>query len=219
MIMPIAYSAAALAKKRNYPTIDFAHGRASRLFRSRLIKQDQFLALVEMTVPELPAAKRRELANLVQLWQSLLLRKAKKTGAIEVNLQNRSANLVFWEVVEGFRAVDGEHLSVGFRILLKSLTMLNELFKNDRPGRDYVQVAILLSQSPMILGTYFLIAQSAMANRVFREACSRQEMTVWGQFETSIKKLFVDDKKLMTKFFELQQLITFGPSQPDNNRG
>jgi hypothetical protein len=61
--MPIASIATSQAKQRSYPSIGFAHSRTSRL-----IKRDQFLTLVEFSLPVMNVKQQAELQMLIALW-------------------------------------------------------------------------------------------------------------------------------------------------------
>jgi hypothetical protein len=204
LVTPIAQIAVSMAKRRNYPSIDVALARASRLFKSRLVKQDQFLTLVQLSFPDM--AERRDVEAVVQLWKGFIARKARESE--QVDLQNGAANAVFWEAVEGFHDVDKDALSQSYRAISKSLAFLKELFRKYRV--DLIQRAIVMSESQLILKAYVLVNQLAMRNSTFQETCTDMEMLAWVTFEAGLLKLVTEDSKLAVKFFELQRVMAFG---------
>jgi hypothetical protein len=205
--MPIASIAASQAKQRSYPSIEFAHSRASRLFKSRLIKRDQFLTLVELSLPDMNVKQRAELQSLIALWTKFLEKKSNTLELTEIGLESRSANSVFWEAVETFRGMDNEPLGVAFRLLAKGLVFLNELYRSGRCRHELITIAVILAQSTSLVKLYLLVSQSALTSRMFRELCTDDEMFVWVKFESVLLKMLVEDPALSAKFFELQPMI------------
>jgi hypothetical protein len=186
-----------------------ALARASPLFKSRLVKQDQFLTLVQLWFPEV--AERRDVEGVVQLWKGFIARKAKESK--QVDLQNVTANTVFWEGVEGFREVDKDALSLSYRAILKSLAFLKELL--GKYNVDLIQRAIVMSKSQLIVKACVLINQLAMRNSTFHETCTDTEMLAWVSFEARLLKLVTEDNKLAVTFFELQRAMAFGRADGD----
>jgi hypothetical protein len=206
MVMPIALVAAQQARQRRYPSIEEAHRRASRLFRSRLIKQEQFLTLIELALPDMGDVRRVVLRIVIELWSGYLKTKSQQLDLLEIDLTNRAANAVFWEAVEGLRGIDGDSLSLSFRLLLRSLTFLTALANEKISRDDLIKTAIVLSQSQRLIKLYVIVRHGCLGCGLFRQLCTDSEMFFWCELERVLLKMVMEDDDLKEKFFELQNM-------------
>jgi hypothetical protein len=204
MVMQIVVIAARQARERRYPTIEEAHARASRLFRSRLIKQEQFMTLIELGLSDMGEVRRVALRVVMELWSSYLRMKSQHLDGFEIDLTNRAANAVFWEAVEGLRGIDGDSLSFSFSLLIRSLHFLSALATEHLSRPDLIKAAIVLSQSQRLIKLYLIVRHGCLDCRIFRELCTDSEMFLWCELESVILKMVMEDEVLKEKFFAFQ---------------
>jgi hypothetical protein len=206
-IAEIATLAAQQVKKSKHAEIEVVYRRASNLFRSRLVNRDQFFMLVESSIQE---SEQKLLAKLVELWSDYMERKSARLEVTEIGVEGRSANSVFWEVVEGLKGIDGQPLAIGFRLLAKSLTLLFGLPEAQTRREELTRIAVVLAQSRDIVKLYFLVSQSARESSLFAGLCNDSEMFAWVNLESVLLKMLMETVDLRMKFFDLQQTIKFG---------
>jgi hypothetical protein len=204
LVSPVAIVAAKKAKKRNYPTIEHAHTHAVTLFRSRLIKRDQLLTLIEMSVHE---SGQKYIRALVDRWAEYLARKTADLELTEIGLEGRSANSVFWEAVEALRGIDGEPLSIGFRLLEKAFGLLKGLIEFGKANKVITRIAVLLSQSRDIVRLYCLISQNELAFGLFGKLCTEREMFLWVNFESVLITMIMEKQDVTARFFEVRENV------------
>jgi hypothetical protein len=206
-IAAIAALAAQQVKKVKHASIEIVHARASNLFRSRLVRRDQFFTLVELSIQE---SGQKLLAKLVELWGDYMERKSAQLELTEIGVEGRSANSVFWEAVEALRGIDNQPLAIGFRLLAKSFTLLFGLPEAQTRREELTRIAIVLAQSRDIVKLYFLVSQSARESSLFAGLCTDTEMFAWVTFESVLLKMVMETVDLRMKFFDVQQTIKFG---------
>jgi hypothetical protein len=201
ILMPIAALAANQAHRRHYPTVELAFIKAARLFKSPMIKQDQFLILLELYLPIMMKHATYNIQKLASLWKIFLAEKLERVDMTVLRLRNQAAKSVFWEAVHVLRSLDSEPFRGSFRTIVRGTRFLSELNLRDE---DFIH-AIVLSQSGRLLPLYVVISRFGMNSQAFRMLCTEQEMANWVKIESVLLKMVMEDGTLSRVFFSLRE--------------
>lgn len=198
-VWPVALVAVQQARQRRFPSIEQAHARAARLFRSRIVQREQFIALVEH------AGFDRRFRAIAEVWERFLRRMGQRADLLGVAFCCHAANAVFWEAVESLRAVEADLISLSFRLIVRAVGLLSALASERMPRTQLIRAAIVLAQCHKLMRLYLVVSETCIRRKVFRELCTDGELFAWCGLESVLLSMIVEDKVLSQRFFEIQQ--------------
>lgn len=202
MTMPIADLACTQAKNRGYSSIAIAHRNSCLLFDSRLIKQDQFMILVELSLSEIIGDKKPVVDNLRTLWTRFIRSKAREMDSVTSVTGRQTGDAIFWEAVEGLSTLDTEPFRNCYRILIRSMRRVFCLINGKKD--EIVQQAIILSQCNNLVSIYIAIKKYVMTVKQFTDLCTEEEEILWVLLERALLNLILASEDVRDAFFELE---------------
>lgn len=209
---PVSALAAQFAFKRGYKHINYAFSKASTLFESNFLKQNQYVRLVQMYLPTFTQGLEKKLEKLDTWWKNLIDQLNNDINSLESHFKGQAANNVLWDCVMRVSLIDKDNLLVAFRTILEISEKLSMLTTIDGTndirivGELFRKVAVL-GKGKGLMNVYVLLGSIAFDCPCFRKLCSAEEEHGWIALEATIYYFVKDDPEISATMTEVQDYL------------
>ncbi|EAY19583.1 hypothetical protein TVAG_228460 [Trichomonas vaginalis G3] len=205
----VATTAATLSFKRGYQMINYAFQKASNLFDSNYIKQNQYIRLLQMYLPTFIVGVEKKLDILDSWWSSKIDQLNQQIDELESHFRGQAANNVLWDCVMRVSLVRPQNLLVSFRIILEICQRLSMLSKITGSydiriiGELFRKVAIL-GKAKGLMSVYIILGSIAFDSACFRDLCSEAEEHGWYALESALFYYVKEEPEIQAAMTEVQ---------------